>query len=651
MPDPATDEAKPTAPPRTSELLPDDRMKRLKRWYKESIERVEKWRKQAEEDFAFVDGHQWDPKDEAKLKEENRPAIVFNRTGATIDAACGVEIGQQQEITCKQKGLEDGGTAEVATAIVEWVDDQCDATTEESDAFRDCLISGLAWVECRVDDVGEIRVVEQRIDPFEIVWDASSQRRNFTDGRHVFRTRELSLEEAREFFPGVEDEDLDCTWDTGDGKTIIEGRRGYGSGRHDDDLTGQRVKIGEAQWRELEIDPETGRKKWCIYQSFFGRVELQPPVKLPTGPEGLFNYQACTGKYDHKDKIPYGIVRSVKDPQRYANKFLLQSMHILNTTAKNAVGIEQGSVENLDQFRKEWAQPGAVVEFRPGALVNGRVQLFSGQQMPTVLADLMMFALSSIRECSGINLEMLGQAAREQAGVLEQERKKAAVTILAVYFKNLTALRKTLGKLRLRYALSGMIPPEDLMEAVGPDNAETLAQLTPDKALRYDIIVDESPTSPNAKDRYWNAMQPVLPALMKREDLPPEVWAEIVRYMPIPSGMSEALIRAFTKPPEPDPNAERMKEAQTAKVEGEARDKHASADLKLAQIGEAQAGASKEQAEAVRTLSEPFTADVTTGGSSGFGPSGAKESQQTTEPRIIAPSPMEQMGGAPPAGA
>lgn len=651
MAEAATDEAKPSPPQRTSELPPEDRLKRLKRWYKESLPRVEKWRKQAEEDFAFVDGHQWEPKDEAKLKEENRPAVVFNRTGATIDAACGVEIAQQQEITCKQKGLEDGGTAEIATAIVEWVDDQCDATTEESDAFRDCLVSGLAWVECRVDDIGEIRVVEQRIDPFEMVWDVGSQKRNYADGRYVFRFRDLSLEEAREFFPGREDEDYDCTWDTSDGKSITDGRRGYRDGSHDDDLPGERVKIGEAQWRELEADPMTGRKTWCVYQSFFGRVELQAPARLPTGPEGLLNYQAITGKYDRKDKVPYGIVRSVKDPQRYANKFLLQSMHILNTTAKNTVGIEEGSVENLDTFRKEWAQPGAVVTFRAGALVNGRVQLFNGQQMPTVLADLMLFALSSIRECSGINLEMLGQVAREQAGVLEQERKKAAVTILAVYFKNLTSLRKQLGKLRLRYALSGMIPPEDLAEAVGPDKAPLLAQLTPDKALRYDVIVDESPTSPNAKERYWNAMQPVLPALMKREDLPPEVWAEIVRYMPIPSGMSEALIRAFTQPKQPDPNAERMKEAQTAKVEGEARDKHASADLKLAQIGEAQAGASKEQAEAVRALAEPFTADVTTGGSSGFGPGGVKESQQSTEPRVIAPSPMEQMGGAPPAGA
>ena len=43
--------------------------------------------------------------------------------------------------------------------------------------------------------------------------------------------------------------------------------------------------------------------------------------------------------------------------------------------------------------------------------------------------DLMQFAITSIRDCTGINLELLGQKDINQPGILEAQRKQAGMTV------------------------------------------------------------------------------------------------------------------------------------------------------------------------------------------------------------------------------
>ena len=43
--------------------------------------------------------------------------------------------------------------------------------------------------------------------------------------------------------------------------------------------------------------------------------------------------------------------------------------------------------------------------------------------------DLIQFAITSIRDCTGINLELLGQKDINQPGILEAERKQTGITV------------------------------------------------------------------------------------------------------------------------------------------------------------------------------------------------------------------------------
>src|SRR5574337_341515 len=52
---------------------------------------VKAWQALAKQDFAFYHSHQWDDVDRLRMEQQKRPALVFNRLKATVDAISGLE--------------------------------------------------------------------------------------------------------------------------------------------------------------------------------------------------------------------------------------------------------------------------------------------------------------------------------------------------------------------------------------------------------------------------------------------------------------------------------------------------------------------------------------------------------------------------------
>src|SRR5262249_23711312 len=173
-------------------------------------------------------------------------------------------------------------------------------------------------------------------------------------------------------------------------------------------------------------------------------------------------------------------------------------------------------------------------------------------QVPSGYFDLMAFGISSIRDVTGINLELLGQRDENQPGILEFQRKQAAMTVLATLFDSLRRFRKMVGRIRL-YFIQNFLADGRLVRLAGPDGA-SIVPLLRDRTLgEYEVIVDDAPTSPNQKEANWAIISSMLPAFRDQLVQNPELIAAVLDYSPLPSALVEKIKAVAAQPVPPAP--------------------------------------------------------------------------------------------------
>ena len=591
----------------------------LKRQFILDQEHSNKWRTQAKEEFGFVAGDQWDPKDRAYLEQERRPVITFNRALSIIKAIAGIEINGRHETAYLPRSDQPGEirTNEILTAASQWMSDGCDAEDEQSEAFQDTIICGMGWTEAMIsyeEDDPDGEYIESKIDPLEMYWDRSARKKNLDDARRIYRVRKMAIDEARDLATSlgvspVLDEDLDAGWAVGadtDDTTAVEDRRlrdensiGLGEGTKDE------VHIVQAQWWEREpfirvADPITqdilslSPEEFSQYkqiadaqgieyksvkqfrkvykQAFLGREILGDVMTDPVGKQ--FSFCCITGERDRNAGTWFGLVRLMRDPQMWANKWLSQTLHILNTTAKGGVLAEKGAFEDQRQAQDTYAQPDAITWAAEGAISKGKIIPKPGAAMPNAYVNLLEFAISSIRDVTGINLELLGMRDANQPGILEAQRKQAAMTILATMFDSLRRFRKLNGRVRL-FLIQNFLADGRIIRIIKDDGNMEGVKLLRDKTLgNYEVIIDDAPNSPNQKQETWQFLMQLMPVL--RGVMTPEAAVVMLEYSPLPSKLVNSFKTMLEESQAPPPGAEEMQQlamrkaaAETAKIEAD----------------------------------------------------------------------------------
>jgi hypothetical protein len=126
------------------------------------------------------------------------------------------------------------------------------------------------------------------------------------------------------------------------------------------------------------------------------------------------------------------------------------------------------------------AQPDTIVWSAPGLLSGGNPKIMPkpGGGLTQGHVDLMQFAITSIRDCTGINLELLGQKDVNQPGILEAQRKQAGMTVLATLFDSLRRFRKYVGRICL-YLIQAYLSDGRLIRITGPEGARSIPLLVP----------------------------------------------------------------------------------------------------------------------------------------------------------------------------
>lgn len=591
-------------------LLVKDIQKNLK----DARDHLHEWKEAAKESYDFFAGHQWSQEDHQKLNEENRPTIVFNRIPRVINAVAGLEIQNRQEVTYYPRTNGDVVGSDILTSAANWVRDNCDAEDEESQAFKDCLMTGMGFIETRldyeVDPDGTILI--ERVDPLDILYDPTSQKRNLDDANWIARVRHYKKKEFFALWPEAEDEvigDLDSNprgmqphdatlapfyindqsdkMDERDENTVQVVQYQYWMRE-----VFYRVELIDGTVQEFDKDEFKKRRKEILllapryarqYRKKYRQVFLAGNYILEQGdcPVNGFTIRAITGLVDHTKGIWLGLIEIMKDPQRWANKWLSQTLHIVNSNAKGGYFAESDAFEDNRQAEQSLATT-SITWLNEGGMT--KIQKKEPPLFPTQIDALLKYAIDSIADVVGVNLEMLGLADRDQAAKLEYERKKAGITVVSDFFDALRRYRKEEGRILADF-IKDYISDGRLIRIVGEGLGKYVPLFKKDLSFKYDIIVDESPTSPNQREMVFNRLVQLFPSLLQANiPLPPD----ILDYAPFPAQLIMSWKKAIEEGNQPDPQAEKVEALRMQLAELEAKIKAAEADKLEAQVVETQ---------------------------------------------------------------
>jgi hypothetical protein len=207
-----------------------------------------------------------------------------------------------------------------------------------------------------------------------------------------------------------------------------------------------------------------------------------------------------------------GIIERLIDVQKQANVENTVIVQLLQLMPKQSWMGPKGAFHNKQEWENGVAKPGKMLEYNAQ---RGKPEPIPAAGLPRHLVDMAFSRGNTMREISGINVEMTGIRQGNDAGVVMEQRAKAAQTVLAPLFDNARRSRKLLGKVLLAF-MQAHLSPQRQIRILGPDAQAEVVTVTPDMLQgRYDFAVDDTNSTINDRVATLNIMQTTLPQMMK----------------------------------------------------------------------------------------------------------------------------------------
>lgn len=559
-----------------SKLDDKEFVKTVQIYHKEAVDHTFESRKEAAESRLFVAGDQWDEMDLAE--REGRPSVVYNRTGPFVDAVVGMHIQNQQEVTFLPRtvGDQDSKQVEVLNSAAKWSRDESDGDDEEIEVFIDLVTTGIGGLETKItfEKDPEGNIDSEHIDWVnELYWDPMVKRKNMKDKRWVARIKPWDRDDIEEEWPDVDIAGGD--WDESDMWWAPEIHRADKAWLYKNDqaenIPSNQQMVVMFEWYEIEkkhrvkINGETidisvnkfSKMRPHFDQSGIPYTTRPIPMRVyhrafltgdtvlerTPAPVDGFSIEITTGKKCHKTASFYGLVRSLKDPQRWANIFFSSIIYQIATSGKGIIA-EEGVFTNIHKAKESWAKPDEITEVEEGAIREGKLMPTPSAPYPQGLDRLMEHSVMAFNDVTGIPVEMLGLTKSDQAGIVEAQRKQSGIAILSWAFNAIRRFRKDQGRTMLMY-ITKYISDGRLIRLT--NKKEYVPLLKMEGMTQYDIIVDDAPTSTNQKDKVWQIMQQLLPYM---RDMGYQIPDELIDYLPLPASLAESWKKQMQPKPE-----------------------------------------------------------------------------------------------------
>mgnify|MGYP003650778690 CR=1 FL=1 len=383
-------------------------------WRRWSDARKE-WEDHAREDIDFYLGNHFSESEASELQERNQSNIPLDRIYSAIEQFKAIITSKPPKFSATPREDSDSDLANVWKTLLEYVWNISDGNEVFKQTIHDYAVTGLGYFYAYVDreaDYGRGEVKFTYVDPFRVVVDPNARSRYFDDATGMMLSTIFTKFQLLDLYPQLSEEQED-------GKMMIDLIEGYyedetypsplnkrtkgsftpdyikdkdtGEGSEKYQLIEHFSKIKVPYYRILDMqsgeerildtvnmekflqDPQIAKS---LEQGLIDVVEVQQTrIKLvcTLGQIVLYEYILNTDKYPivpvpniwTNTPYPMSDVRKNKDFQRFLNK----TMSLITSHAQASSGLKllipQGSVDDVEELERDWANPNATIEYDP----------------------------------------------------------------------------------------------------------------------------------------------------------------------------------------------------------------------------------------------------------------------------------------------
>ena len=645
-------------------------LRQLLEWYFYEKERQSLNRLDMAMDCDFYDNLQWDPEDAATLRERGQMPLVYNETAPMVDWLIGTERRSRVDWRVLPRTEDDVELADVKTKVLKYVSDINRVQFLRSRAFADAIKAGVGWMDDGVrDDPTQDILYSKYEDWRQVLWDSSAYEHDLSDARYLFRWRWVDEDIALLMFPdrataireaveegthlttdGWEEE----TWYTAQDLQQLKTGTIYAAGVGQlADARRRRVKLIECQYRKpaqvrivmdgplqgAVLNPRdnalaeaVGKLGSAVVDKLMMRVHFAVFTDsrlLALGPSpyrhNRFSLTPIWCYRRSRDRLPYGVIRRVRDIQQDLNKRASKALFMLNS---NQIMAEEGATEDWDALRDEADRPDGVLIYKTGR----KVELRRDTDAATGQLTMMELATRSIQRTGGVADENMGRQTNAVSGEAIKARQLQGSVVTTEPFDNLRLATQEQGAKQLSL-VEQWYTQEKVVRLTGAKGAlewvkVNVPELQPDGSVRFinDITSSMADFVVSEQDYAGTLRQVMFEALNQLATrLPPEVSLRIMtiamEFSDLPN--KDEIAEQFRKlTGERDPNKpmspeEQAQAEQQAMAQAEAMQMQREAAR--AALGEQQAKVREITARAAKLEAEAQAAMAAAAGGTGDG--------------------------------
>ena len=368
------------------------------------------WDLEARDAVDFVLGNHFSAEESNALASVGQADFVIDRVYAAVDKLKSLLTAQPAKFSAIGREDSDNKLSNIWKTILEYIWDISKGDTVFKQVVHDYAVQGLGYMYVYMDpeaDYGRGEIKYTHVDPFRVYVDPASRDRFFHDASGIILSTFLTRQQVLDLYPQLE-ESID---DIAVGENSLYGEDYPSSG-----MKNTQNVLTPAEAKNLDYNVN---QKYQILDRFYKvRVPFYRLFNSVSGQEKIINAEIYASILQEEQNVeaiasgaieieeveqtrimqctsigdillyervlntdiypivpfaniwtntpyPKSDVNKVKDSQRLLNKLFSLTLSHAQSAAGLKLLIPEGSVDNVSQLEKDWANPNAVIEYNP----------------------------------------------------------------------------------------------------------------------------------------------------------------------------------------------------------------------------------------------------------------------------------------------